>query len=53
MKDDNSVEAEIVEETQIVLSEIKYPVSTTDLEALLSEYSDIPSINPDADDDIG
>jgi hypothetical protein len=50
MKKDEALEAEIVNE--IVLSEIKYLVSTTDLKALLEEYSDIPTINPDADEDL-
>lgn len=49
---DNTVEAEIVEDSQIVLSEIKYPVSTTDLKALLEEYKEIPEIDPDADEEI-
>ncbi|NOQ31771.1 MAG: hypothetical protein GQ570_11675 [Helicobacteraceae bacterium] len=48
---ENTIEAEIVE-GEIVLSEIKYPVSTTDLESLLKEYSDIPTINPELEDDI-
>jgi len=46
------IEAEIIEDTQIVLSEIKYPINTADLEALLKEYSDIPVINPDADEEL-
>lgn len=49
---ENTVDAEIIEDTQIVLSEIKYPVSTTDLKALLEEYINIPDINPDADEDL-
>lgn len=52
MKENNTVEAEIVEDSQIVLSEIKYPVSTTDLNALLEQYKDIPDIDPDADEDL-
>jgi len=50
MKKDNTVEAEIVEDTQIVLSEIKYPVSETDLKSLLEEYKDIPNIDPNSED---
>ena len=48
-----TIEAEIVEENKaVVLSEIKYPVSQTDLKALLEEYKDIPEIDPDADADL-
>ena len=47
------LEAEIIEENKaVVLSEIKYPVSQTDLKALLEEYKDIPEIDPDADEDL-
>ena len=47
-----TIEAEIIEDKEIILSAIKYPVSNTDLDALLEEYKDIPDINPDADDDL-
>jgi len=48
---ENTVEVEIVEENkEVVLSEIKYPVSQVDLNNLLLDYKDIPDINPDADD---
>ena len=47
------IEAEIVEETQaVVLSEIKYPVSQIDLNTLLEEYKEIPTIDPDGDIDL-
>jgi hypothetical protein len=49
---ENTVEAEIIEENQIVLSEIKYPVSANDLESLLIEYQEVPDIDPDAEDEI-
>ena len=52
MEKNNTVEAEIVEDNQaVVLSEIKYPVSQTDLKKLLEDYKEIPDINPDADDE--
>jgi len=45
------IEAEIIEENnEVVLSEIKYPVSQVDLNNLLLDYKDIPEINPDAND---
>ncbi len=48
-----TIEAEIVEENkQVVLSEIKYPVNNTDLDALLNEYAEIPEINPNDDEDL-
>lgn len=43
------IEAEIIE-TAPVLSDIKYPVNTNDLDKLLSEYKEIPEINPNSDD---
>jgi len=46
---ENTIEAEIVE-NEVVLREIKYPVSITDLDALLEEYKEIPEIDPDADE---
>ncbi len=49
---DETIDAEIVEDTQIVLRAIKYPVSTTDLDKLLNEYKDIPEIDPNADEEI-
>ena len=53
METQNTIEAEIVEDRkEIVLVEIKYPVNTTDLESLLKEYTVIPDINPDADEDL-
>jgi len=45
-------EAEIVEDNQIILCEIKYPVSQVMLKDLLEEYKEIPDINPDADEDL-
>ena len=46
------IDAEIVEDQEIVLSAIKYPVNNTYLDELLEEYKDIPNINPDADEDL-
>ena len=48
MNDTNEIlEGEIVEENKaVVLSEIKYPVNTNQINALLNEYADIPDINP-------
>jgi hypothetical protein len=50
----DEIEAEIVEDEfkAPVLKDIKYPVNKNDLEALLQEYKEIPTINPDADSDI-
>ena len=50
MQKDETIDAEIISE--IVLSEIKYPVTISDITALLEEYKDIPTIDPDGDDEI-
>ena len=51
---DNTAEAEIVNEElkAPVLKDIKYPVNNTDIEALLKEYEEIPTIDPEADSEI-
>lgn len=47
---DNTVEAEIIEENQVVLKEIKYPVGKTDIDSLIAEYKEIPTIDPNSED---
>jgi len=54
MKDDNTVDAEIVEDEfkAPILRDIKYPVAENDLVALVEKYKDVPNIDLDADDEI-
>lgn len=47
------IEAEVIEGSQeVVLREIKYPLSKTNLSDLINEYKDIPEIDPEAADEI-
>lgn len=50
MKKESAIEAEIVEENQVVLKKIKYPVGINDINTLLADYKDIPTIDPENED---
>jgi len=46
-----AIEAEILEDTKApVLKDINYPVSIVDLNKLLEEYKDIPTIDPESEE---